>query len=109
MEIQFSGKKSFALQLDKNDTLRKFRKEFLIPKTEEGKDVIYFCGNSLGLQSRGVKKSILQELKDWKKLGVEGHFAAKWPWKDYHEFLTGPMAKIVGANPEEVVLTDLAS
>ena len=104
MNIQFSTKKSFAKKLDANDPLKNFRKQFLIPKSEDGKDLIYLCGNSLGLQPKAVKKSILQELKDWKQLGVEGHFAAKFPWKDYHEFLTEPMARIVGAKPEEVVV-----
>ena len=33
-----------------------------------------------------------------------GHFEAKNPWMPYHEFLTESMAKIVGANPIEVVV-----
>ena len=41
-------------------------------------------------------------MEDWKNLGVEGHFHAKKPWWDYHERLAKPLAKIIGAKPEEV-------
>ncbi|MDB4228483.1 kynureninase, partial [Flavobacteriaceae bacterium] len=65
---------------------------------------LYFTGNSLGLQPKITKKYIKQELDDWAKFGVEGHFEAKNPWISYHEFLTDTMAKIVGAKPIEVVV-----
>jgi kynureninase len=65
---------------------------------------LYFTGNSLGLQPKDTKKYIQQELDDWAKLGVEGHFEAKNPWMPYHEFLTETMSEIVGAKPIEVVI-----
>lgn len=92
-----------AQQLDAQDTLSSFRKKFLFPKHQD-KDVLYFTGNSLGLQPVTTRQYILQELEDWAKYGVEGHFHAKRPWFSYHEFLTEKMAKIVGALPEEVVM-----
>ncbi|MBO3115851.1 kynureninase [Winogradskyella sp. DF17] len=94
----------FALQLDKADPLASYRTKFHIPKHTDGTDIIYFCGNSLGLQPKVTKDYINQELKDWAKLGVEGHVHGKNPWLSYHELLTENMAKIVGAKPIEVVV-----
>jgi len=92
-----------ALRLDKEDSLSKFRNEFYIPPDKNGNSSIYFCGNSLGLQPKSVQSYIQQELDDWAKLGVEGHVQGQNPWLSYHELLTGPMARIVGAKPIEVV------
>ena len=41
------------------------------------KPVIYFTGNSLGLQPKGAAAALKQELDDWARFGVEGHFQAK--------------------------------
>ena len=87
----------FAKQLDKEDALKSLRNEFHIPKDKNGNELIYLCGNSLGLQPKRTKSFIDQELEDWAKLGVEGHFHAKNPWMPYHEFLSEGYAKIVGA------------
>ena len=65
--------------------------------------MVYFTGNSLGLQPKRTKEYIQQELDDWAKWGVEGHFHAKNPWFSYHEILTEQAAKIVGAKKKEVV------
>ncbi len=94
----------FARQSDTEDTLSLFRDKFFIPKDKLGNDVIYMCGNSLGLMPKTTEHYIHQELEDWKNLGVEGHFNGKNPWVPYHELLTGPMAEIVGALPSEVVV-----
>ena len=67
-------------------------------------DLIYLCGNSLGLQPVLTSEYIKEELQDWADLGVEGHVQGKHPWLPYHEFLTKNMAKIVGAKPSEVVV-----
>ncbi len=100
----FKPDRSFAIELDRNDPLAKYRNEFHIPKDAKGNDLIYLCGNSLGLQPKITKDAIAQELNDWANLGVEGHLEAKNPWLPYHEFLTEGMAKIVGAKPIEVVV-----
>ena len=92
----------FALQFDKSDELSDYRQRFLIP-TVNGKDVLYFTGNSLGLQPKSVKSHLIQELDDWAKFGVEGHFEAKNPWVSYHKILSEPFARLVGAQPDEVV------
>lgn len=92
-----------AQKLDQNDPLRAYRDEFHFPQ-HEGKDSIYLCGNSLGLQPKGVKAALNQELEQWKTYGVEGHFKGEMPWMYYHKFLSQQSANIVGASPSEVVV-----
>lgn len=100
---EFRLERSFAEEQDAKDPLAGYRSEFHIPKTKDGGDSIYLCGNSLGLQPKTTRSAILQELDDWSALGVEGHFEAKNPWLPYHEFLTRQYAGLVGAQPLEVV------
>jgi kynureninase len=102
--MQFEPTIDFAQQLDQNDTLKEYKQQFHIPKTKDGKGAVYLCGNSLGLQPKATKDALLQELEDWKNLGVDGHTHAKNPWMPYHEMLTNNMAVIVGALPSEVVV-----
>lgn len=102
--MNYQNSLDFAKQLDERDPLKEVRNKFHIPKDNNGKDWLYFTGNSLGLQPKVTAVYIQQELKDWANLGVEGHFEAKNPWLHYHEYLTDNMAKIVGAKPKEVVV-----
>ena len=95
---------SYAQQQDANDSLRAYRERFFVPTFHQN-PVRYFTGNSLGLQPKTVASYIQQELDDWAKWGVEGHFHGKRPWFSYHENLTDKIAKVVGALPEEVVVT----
>jgi len=101
---QYKSTLEFAKKLDSDDELKSYRNKFHIPKDVEGNELVYFRGNSLGLQPKTTKDYINQELKDWASLGVEGHMHAENPWMSYHEFLTQSMAKIVGAKPLEVVV-----
>lgn len=94
----------YAKHQDQNDVLASYRSRFHIPKDNQGKELIYMTGNSLGLQPKSTKDYINQELEDWARLGVEGHTNAKHPWLHYHEFLTENMANVVGAKPIEVVV-----
>ena len=55
--MQFKNNLSFAKAADRRDPLRKFRAEFLLPK-KGNKKLIYFNGNSLGLQPKQTKKFI---------------------------------------------------
>ena len=64
---------------------------------------MYFVGNSLGLMPRATRKLVEQELDDWARLAVDGHFEAATPWYSYHETLREPAARLVGAQPNEVV------
>ncbi|MEO7176457.1 MAG: kynureninase [Saprospiraceae bacterium] len=102
--MNFEADKNFAIRMDHENPLKGFRDKFHLPQNEQGEPLIYLCGNSLGLQPRQAQTYVQQELDDWAKLGVEGHFQAKNPWMPYHEFLTLPMAEVVGAMPEEVVV-----
>lgn len=92
----------YAKEMDHSDALASCRQQFLLPKHGK-KDAIYLCGNSLGLQPKEAKTLIEQELNDWAKYGVEGHFEAKNPWFAYHTFFTESLAKLVGATNKEVV------
>ena len=101
--FDFQNNLEFAKKSDAEDPLKSFRDKFYFPK-HEGREVIYFTGNSLGLQPKSTQSYVEQELNDWAKYGVEGHFLAQNPWLSYHELLTEKMAKIVGALPNEVVM-----
>lgn len=92
-----------ALELDRNDPLARFRDRFHIPTNPDGRPCVYLCGNSLGLQPKGVRALIEQELDDWARLGVEGHFKGHAPWYSYHEQFRETGARLVGARQGEVV------
>lgn len=94
----------FFLQMDQTDPLRHFRDQFYFPKMKSGKEVLYFVGNSLGLQPKKASLYVEEELLDWRSLAVDGHHSAKHPWFPYHEFLTAQTARLVGAQPMEVVV-----
>jgi len=98
----FQNSLRYARQQDRLDPLRSFRSQFHLPKSN-GKSCIYLCGNSLGLQPRLTQDFVQQELSDWAKLGVEGHFHAHRPWLHYHKFSKKSLARLVGARPTEVV------
>lgn len=99
----FENTKEFAQQLDSQDKLNKYRDEFIFPKVN-GEKVIYFTGNSLGLQPKRTKAYVDEVMDDWANLAVEGHFYAEKPWWDYHERFAKPLSKIVGALPSEVTV-----
>ena len=92
-----------ARELTAADPLAEFRDEFYFPKAADGSECIYFCGHSLGLQPKSVRRYVEQEIEDWARLGVEAHFKARDPWLSYHRLLAEPLARIVGAKPSEVV------
>ena len=93
----------YAKSLDNQDSLSELKNLFHIPK-KNNTDFTYLCGHSLGLQPKDTSKFVNQELEDWRKLGVLGHFDAKNPWYPYHNFLNKQSANIVGALEEEVVV-----
>lgn len=101
--MTFQNTLAFAQQLDIQDELKNYRSEFIFPQHNE-KDVIYFTGNSLGLQPKRAKKYVDDIMNDWASLAVEGHFYAEKPWWDYQERFAEPLSKIVGAKPSEVTV-----
>lgn len=101
--MNFQNTLEFAKQLDAQDALAKYKNEFIFPKVN-GKDVIYFTGNSLGLQPKVAKTYVDEIMTNWAELAVEGHFHGSKPWWDYQERFADPLSKVVGAKPSEVAV-----
>lgn len=99
---RFEATVAWAHAADTADPLRSFRDEFLIPPHDGGEQT-YLVGNSLGLEPRGVRLALQEELDDWARLGVEGHLHARHPWLPYHREVRDALAAVVGAEPLEVV------
>jgi kynureninase len=92
-----------AAELDRADPLARYRERFCIPRANDGGELTYLCGNSLGLAPRHARESVDRELIAWEELGVEGHFKPERPWVSFHELFTDHLARVVGARPHEVV------
>jgi kynureninase len=103
-DIGVDQREAFALEMDAADPLASYREYFRQPVRPDGRPVIYFTGNSLGLQPKSVRSIIDQELSDWANLAVDAHFEGKTPWYSYHEIFREPAARLVGARPGEVVI-----
>jgi kynureninase len=103
MQNQLQATLAFAKQQDEKDLLYKFRSQFYFPQ-HNGKDAIYFCGNSLGVQPKNVEAAIQQELNDWKNLGVSGYMHAKNPWLFYQHNFQKTLSKIVGCKEDELTV-----
>ncbi|OCA84043.1 kynureninase [Bacillus sp. FJAT-27225] len=88
----------YAQQLDRNSMT--FREEFYI---KEG--TYYMDGNSLGLLSKRAEKTLLLSLDDWKNLGIDGWMSGHQPWFDFSEKLGAMTAPLIGAKPEETIVT----
>ena len=101
--MTFQNTREFAQQLDAQDELKHYRDEFIFPQ-HNGKNVVYFTGNSLGLQPKRTKQYVDEVMSDWANLAVEGHFYANKPWWDYHERFAQPLSQIVGAKPSEITV-----
>src|SRR6186713_3238975 len=101
--MTFSTDEQYALQLDADDPLRGLRERFHLPSGPDGKPFIYFVGNSMGLMPKATRGVVEQELDDWARLAVDGHLEGRTPWYSYHETVREPAARLVGAQPHEVV------
>ena len=107
--LVFEENLEFAKKMDENDPLRMFQKEFNYPADKDGNKLIYFCGNSLGLQSKKANVEVHKTLDQWHHLGVKGHFNGERPWVDMHLSMKEKMAEIVGAKASEVTLMNTLS
>ena len=94
---------SIAARLDEQYGASCRRGSFLFPQ-HQGQDVVYLCGNSLGLQPVTTRQLLTEELDAWAELAVEGHFQGRRPWFSYHEPAQELAAPLVGALPHEVVM-----
>jgi len=93
-----------AHALDAADPLRAWRDRFVVPHSAEGRELVYLCGHSLGAQPTLAADYVEEIMRDWRSLGVEGHFAARRPWLTYPERLAPALARLIGASPQEVVV-----
>lgn len=100
MNYQYS--ESFALEMDQKDPLAKFRDQFIFPQVN-GQEAIYFCGNSLGLQPKSVRKGLDRELQNWAQMAVDGHFHGEDAWFYAKNKSKPALAEIMGAQEHEVV------
>ncbi|NIG52033.1 kynureninase [Chitinophaga sp. Cy-1792] len=101
--MEYVASIAYAKEQDQQDPLNRFREQFYFPQ-RNGKDAIYLCGNSLGLQPKRVKAAIDQELSDWQEFAVEGYWRAKNPWLYYQQYCSGPLASILGASQKELTV-----
>lgn len=90
----------YAAELDRADPLAAFRARFYRPPGR-----LYFDGNSLGLLSRDAETALLRVLDEWKTLAIDGWLGAESPWYYLGEALGALTAPLIGAAPEEVVIT----
>jgi kynureninase len=95
--------RSEAQALDARDALGRLRGSFHIPRRSDGSEAVYLCGHSLGLAPKRALQIVNEELDAWARLGVDGHFASERPWLSYHEHAAEGLARLVGAQPIEVV------
>jgi kynureninase len=91
-----------ARSLDSTDPLSRWRDEFYFPAGPGGRRVAYLCGNSLGLQPRGVVAEVGRLLADWQRLAVLGHHGGGANWLTYQDSLAPALGRLVGAAPVEV-------
>jgi kynureninase len=95
--------RAHAQELDRADPLRHWRDRFVLPFADRGAEAVYLCGHSLGAQPVRATELVDEVLRDWRTLGVEGHFEGRHPWTKYHGRLAPPLARLVGALEHEVV------
>lgn len=100
--INYRFSEDFAREMDEKDPMKGFRSKFYFPKVD-GREAIYFCGNSLGLQPKTTKDYIQKELDNWAEMAVDGHFHGEDAWFYIRKKSKPALAEIVGAHEHEVV------
>ena len=99
--MTFENSRSCAKTMDQDDPLGSYRDKFHYPKNYKKEKVIYFSGNSLGIQPKSVRKYVEKELNVWEREGLLGQHSR---WENFHERLIENTARLVGAQPSEVVV-----
>ena len=99
--MTFENSRSFAKTLDQDDPLGSYKEKFHYPKNAIKENIIYFSGNSLGIQPKSVRKYVEKELYVWEREGLLGQHSR---WHNFHERLIENTARLVGARPSEVVV-----
>ncbi len=93
-----------ARRLDREDPLAPWREAFHWPASPAGGRMLYFTGNSLGLQPLATASRLQDVLTAWATLGVDGHFTGQRPFTTYHHSLAERLAPLVGAQTREVTV-----
>lgn len=101
--VRYRPDEAWALEQDRADPLAWCRGEFELPRDAMGSPLIYFCGNSLGLMPRAVRAGLAAELDSWSRLAVEAYFEGPI-WYAYNQRLRESLARVVGAETDEVVV-----
>ena len=101
--MNFEDRREFAAAQDADDPLRGFRARFNFPLASGGRDPVYLCGNSLGLQPKLAVQYVEDELAQWRDFAVHGHFHPQRPWLSYPRRATAAFSELAGARPSEVV------
>ena len=99
--MTFENSRSCAKTMDQDDPLGSYQDKFHYPKNDNKENVIYFSGNSLGIQPKSVRKYVEKELNVWEREGLLGQHSR---WENFHERLIENTARLVGAQPSEVVV-----
>lgn len=119
----------FAKAMDANDPLKHLRNDFCMPRKrrrhhsndnntatseqsmtdsdpDSESELVYLCGNSLGLLPKESRRLVNQEFDVWADRGVDGHFDHPFgrPWVTVDEEVVAKSATIVGAKPSEVAI-----
>ena len=100
--LNYRFSEDFAREMDDKDPLKGFGTRFYFPKVD-GREAIYFCGNSLGLQPKSAQAYIQKELDNWADMAVDGHFHGEDAWYHIRKKSKPALAEIVGAHEHEVV------
>ena len=103
-EAKAESDEADAVARDAADPLTALRDRFLIPTASDGTDAVYLAGQSLGLQPRSARAAIEAELDAWARRGVDAWFDPGRPWFTLDRTLREPMARVVGARPDEIGL-----
>ncbi len=101
--------KSKAIDLDQDDPIAYKQNQYVFPVNDQGDRLLYLCGNSLGLQPAKATEYVNKELDRWGKYGVLGHFKGDPAWADYDQPMIQTLCKMVGANQDEVIISNTLS
>jgi len=99
LELKFDTSEASAKQLDDSAGLNYADRFYKLP----GK--IYMDGNSLGLLSKDAERALLAALEDYKKYAIDGWLEGETPWFYFPESIAARMAALVGALPDEVIIS----
>ena len=99
--MQIAPSRLAAEQLDAADALAQYRKRYFVPPGQ-----MYLDGNSLGLLCGDAERSLLAVLEKWKTGGIGGWLEGDSPWFTMAEELSARVAKLVGAEADEVAIAN---